>query len=276
MQEFNKNILETMQKEVKQIKSVYEVCKYCKEGNAIANKEYLRDYPTHKDLLNIFESAVSIVENNIIGSYNEYAIENALNDIEFIMGQNVLMESHVQRLLLSVMTLQDFPIYKKKLENVNQRIYNLYNCESSRYNINYDEDKAKSYFNYQQLESYLRYNKVGYEEELIDMPINGDYITESVDYDIDGDIINKINKVAEKYNCLETANIIDRFILEQHGIDSITQVFNNGKLQLIYHKNGTQFNIYRNTKKKNEYYLMTESKSIRLTVKGCDNSEKHI
>ena len=74
MQEFNKEILDTMSNQVKQIKSIYEVCEYCKKGNSIANEEYLKKYPTHKDLLNIIERSVFILESNIIHAYNEFYI----------------------------------------------------------------------------------------------------------------------------------------------------------------------------------------------------------
>ena len=76
MQEFNKEILETMEMEVAKIKSVYDICTYCKEGNNLANKEYLKKYPTHKDLLSIFEHAISVIEYNIINDYKKHIVEN--------------------------------------------------------------------------------------------------------------------------------------------------------------------------------------------------------
>ena len=74
MQEFNKETFETMYDQVSKIKSIYEVCEYCKEGNRIANKEYLKKYPTHKDLLSIFECAVSILEFNILNDYKNVSM----------------------------------------------------------------------------------------------------------------------------------------------------------------------------------------------------------
>lgn len=261
MQEFNQEILDTMKKQVKNIKSVYEVCNYCKEGNKIANEEYLMKYPTHKTLLSLLERAVTILESNIINEYNESIVENVLNDIEFFIGQNVLTESHVKRLLLGPMTLQSLPLFKKKTEPIRDKIIELYNCESSIYYYEFDEFKAEMPFNYQRLESYMRYNKVGYEEELIDFEFNGDYVKESYSFDIDERAIDNINS---KYGTLESINIIDKFRLEQHGITPIIE-HNN---QFIHYVNGRQYNVY---KVKNEYYMITEAgkgfKSYKVTVK---------
>ena len=260
MQEFNQEILETMQKQVKNIKSVYEVCKYCKEGNRIANEEYLKYYPTHKDLLSIMERAVTILESNIINDYNDYIVENVLNDIEFIIGQNVLTESHVKRLLLGVHSLQNFVIFKKKLEPITERLNELYNCESSRFYYEFDEFKSSLPFNYQQLESYMRYNKIGYEEDLINRDINGDYLIEHTEVHFNPDTIKHIN---EKYSNLEQIDLIDKFKLEQHGLKPIKE----GYGQFVHYKNGRQYNLY---KKNNNYYMITESnnkfKSYKITL----------
>lgn len=257
MQEFNKEILDTMSSQVKQIKSVYEVCDYCKEGNRIANEEYLKSYPTHKDLLSIIESSVKVIEINIINEFNSYIVENALSTIEFIIGQNVLSESHIQRLLLGPKTILEFTIFKKKTETISNRFNEIYNCESSRFYYAYDEFKASLPFNYQQLESYMRYNKVGYEEELVGGEINGDYVYEHMNIDVDENIVNKINNA---YPNLENINVIDRFKLEQHGLKPICE-FNN---QFIHYKNGKQYNLY---KYKNNYYMINESmKSYKISI----------
>ncbi len=257
MQEFNKEILETMQKQVSEIKSVYEIRDYCKKGNRIANEEYLRAYPTHKDLLSILESSVEIIEINIMNEFNEYVVENALSTIEFIIGQNVLTREHIQRSLLGPKALQENVIFRKKTESINDRLKDLYNCESNRFYYEYDEFKASLPFNYQQLESYMRYNKVGYEEELIGSEFNGDYVYEHVEMNIDENIVENINK---NYPNLESINVIDRFKLEQHGLKPICE-FNN---QFVHQKNGKQYNLY---KYKNNYYMISETmKSYKITI----------
>jgi hypothetical protein len=246
-----------MKNQVGKIKSVYEVCDYCKEGNRIANEEYLTSYPTHKDLLSIIESSVEVIEINIINEFNSYIVENALSTIEFIIGQNVLSESHIQRLLLGPKTILEFTIFKKKTETISNRFNEIYNCESSRFYYDYDEFKASLPFNYQQLESYMRYNKVGYEEELVGGEINGDYVYEHMNIDVDENIVNKINNA---YPNLENINVIDRFKLEQHGLKPICE-FNN---QFIHYKNGKQYNLY---KYKNNYYMINESmKSYKISI----------
>lgn len=262
MQEFNKTILETMQKEVKQIKIVYEVCEYCKEGNNIADKEYINHFPSHKDLLSIFKQSISILENNIIGEYNDYIVENTLNDIEFIIGQNVLMESHVQRLMLSLVTLQSLPIFVRKTEHIKESVNDLYNCNLRRFNYVYNEEKAKNIFNYQQLESYMRYNKIGYEEELVNNDINGDYVQETFDFNIDFDISKTLDyKVKEKYKCIENINVIDKFRLEQNGIKPIV----NYNKQFVHYINGKQFNVY---KQDGYYYMINETlKTYKVNFK---------
>lgn len=251
MQKFNQEILETMKTQVKEIKSIYEVCEYCKNANKIANDEYLTKYPSHKDLLSIFENSINILESNILNDYNDIIVENILNDIEFVISQNVLTEAHVQRLLLGPVTLQNFPIFKKKLEIVKDRINNLYNCNLNNYYYKYDEFKASLPFNYQQLESYMRYNKIGYEEELINFDYNGDYVCENTVIDINEELNDKIS---ESYKGLKSIDIIDKFKLEHHGLQPIIETNN----QFVHYKNGKQYNLY---KVRNEYYMITESKS---------------
>jgi hypothetical protein len=260
MQEFNKNVLETMQKEVGQIKSVYEVCKYCKDGNNIANKEYLKKFPTHKDLLSILERSVSLLEQSILNDYDQFLVENLLSDIEFIIGQNVLTEEHIQRQLLGPITIQKFPIFKKKTENIQYKLLELYNCESNRYYFKYNEEKANQPFNYQQLSSYLRYNKIGYEEALINSDTNGDYIIESYNIDLDKAVTESIDKRVQKNYVVEKINIIDKFKLEQHGFGPILESNN----QFVHYKNGKQYNLY---KYNDYYYMISESKSYKIIVK---------
>lgn len=265
MQEFNQEILETMEKQVKNIKSIYEVCEYCRNGNKIANEEYIKHYPTHKDLLAILETAVIILELNIINDYEEDTVENALHDIDFIICQNVLTEAHIKRSLLGPYTLQGLPIFKKKIDSIREIIINLYNCESSQYYYEYDEYKATLPFNYQQLESYMRYNKVGYEEELINQDMNGDYLIEHVEIHFDIDSVNKVN---EAYD-LDKINLIDKFRLEQHGLKPIEECCG----QFIHYKNGKTYNLY---KKNDYYYMITESnnkfKSYKIKVEDKESN----
>lgn len=260
MLEFNQEILETMKKQVKNIKSVYEVCEYCKKGNSIANEEYLKEYPSHKELLSLMERAVTILEFNIINKYDEVITENILNDIEFIISQNILTEAHVKRLLLSPYTLQNLPIFKKKTEDIYERLTELYNCKSDKFYYEYDEFKASLPFNYHQLESYMRYNKVGYEEELINFEFNGDYVFESSTFTVNEKTFEKIH---ENYNSLNGIDMIDKFKLEQHGIKPIIE-HNN---QYVHFINGRQYNLY---KKDSNYYMITELskgfKSYKLTI----------
>lgn len=260
MNEFNQEILETMQKQVANIKSVYEVCDYCKKGNELANEEYLKKYPTHRELLSIFERSITILESNIINEYNEYIVENTLSDIEFLISQNVLTESHIRRLLLGPITIQDLPIFKRKVEDIKERLISIYNCESSRFYYKFDEFKAAMPFNYQQLCSYFRYNKVGYEEELVNNEHNGDYVIEHFNFDINCDVIDKINR---QYPQLENINIIDKFRLEQHGLKPITECNDC----FIHQKNDKQYNLF---KQDGNYYMITETsrgfKSYKITV----------
>lgn len=257
MHEFNIETLESMIDKVNEIKSVYEVCEFCKNTNRIANETYLKEYPTHKDLLNIIEQAVTILENNIIDEYNDYIVENILNDIEFIIGQNVLTEAHIQRLLLGPITLQNLPIFKKKAASFRDRLNSLYNCESARYGYEYDEYKAMLPFNYHQLESYMRYNKVGYEEELVNNEYNGDYICEHTEFHLNPNLTDKIN---DKYPQLEQINVIDKFILEEHGLKPIEEAYD----QFVHYKKGKQYNLY---KQNGVYYMISESKSYKVTIK---------
>jgi hypothetical protein len=59
-----------MKSYINSINGVYEIQEYCRNSNKTANEEYIKQYPTHKYLLQIFETAVSIIETSIINNCN--------------------------------------------------------------------------------------------------------------------------------------------------------------------------------------------------------------
>ena len=272
VKEFNDNVLIQLKEKVDNLTSMKQIISICKEANKSANETYLKDYITHKDLLGIFENAVSVLESCIINTYIPQIVESVLTDIEFIIGQNVLTESHVQRMLLSPMTLQGLPIYTKKLEDMKPKLLELYNCESNKYGYDYNEEKANLPFNYQQVNSYLKYNKVGFEEELINNEHNGDYIPKNMVITMDKQNISAIHEaVVSAYDNITDLTIIDLFKLQEHGFDPINVKHYDGKDYYIHFKNNNYYNLYKSKNLENTYYMFTRlpnthMKSYKLTV----------
>ena len=96
----NEKYLNDLKSKLENLNSINEIVSICKETNKQANEEYLKDHPTHRDLLHIFENAVSVLESCIINTYLPQIAESVMTDIEFVIGQNVLTEAHIQLLIL--------------------------------------------------------------------------------------------------------------------------------------------------------------------------------
>ena len=271
--EFNNEILTNLKDKVDNISVMKDIVSICKESNKQANEEYLKEYPTHRDLLNIFENAVTVLESCMINTYLPQIAESVMTDIEFIIGQNVLIESHIQRMLLSPMTLQELPIFTKKLEDMRPILTNLYNCENNRYGYNYNEEKANLPFNYQQVDSYLKYNKVGFEEELVNNRNNGDYVPKNMVINTDKQNVLAIHEaVISAYDNITDLSIIDLFKLQEHGFDPVTVKHYEGKDYFIHFIKENYYNLYKSKNLENTYYMFTRlpnthMKSYKLSIK---------
>lgn len=269
----NEKYLNDMKTKIENLKSINDIITICRESNKQANEEYLKEHPTHRDLLNIFENAITVLESCMINSYLPQLAESILTDIEFIIGQNVLTEAHIQRMLLSPMKIQGLPIYTKKLEDMRPLLTNLYNCENIKYGYEYNEEKANSPFNYQQVNSYLKYNKIGFEEELINNPYNGDYNPKNMTIASDKQNITAIHEaVTNAYDNISDLTIIDVFKLQEHGFNEISIKNYDNKDYYIHFKKDNYYNLYKSKNLENTYYMFTRLpnthiKSYKLTLK---------
>lgn len=280
VEKFNLGVYSEIKSKLKETTSIYKIIDICKEENKTANELYLKKYNTHKDLLNIVERAVSILESCFINEYKQALVENMLDDIEFVIGQNVLTESHVKRLLLSPITLQQMPIFSTKTEDIKSRLNNLYNMENMRYSCCYESFKAEMPFNYQQVKSYLKYHKIGFEEELVGNEINGDYKRNNYNISICKESVIAIDEpVVDMYKNIEPINIIDMFKLQEHGFDPIIPKHYDGKDYFVHLKNDRHYNLYKSKLCENTYYMFTllpnsSVKSFKITINEKPSIDK--
>ena len=68
-------------------------------------------YPSHKDLIDVFKKAVASIELCFLYEISENRALQAMEDIEFVISTNILTGEHVKRLLLSIVTLLNVPIF---------------------------------------------------------------------------------------------------------------------------------------------------------------------
>jgi hypothetical protein len=272
VEKFNLGIYSEIKSKLKETTSIYKIIDICKESNKEANDIYFKKYNTHKDLVNIIERAVSIIESCFINEYKPVLVENMLDDIEFVIGQNVLTESHIKRLLLSPVTLQQMPIFSIKTENIKSRLNDLYNMKNMRYDCCYESFKAEMPFNYQQVKSYLKYHKVGFEEELVGNDINGDYKRKTPNIAICKESVIAIDEpVVDMYKNIEPINIIDMFKLQEHGFEPIIAKHYDGKDYFVHFIHDSYYNLYKSKICENTYYMFTllpnsSVKSYKITI----------
>lgn len=272
VEKFNLGVYSEIKSKLKETTSIYKIIDICKESNREANDIYFKKYNTHKDLVNIIERSVSIIESCFINEYKPVLVENMLDDIEFVIGQNVLTESHIKRLLLSPVTLQQMPIFSIKTENIKSRLNDLYNMKNMRYYCCYESFKAEMPFNYQQVKSYLKYHKVGFEEELVGNDINGDYKRKTHNIAICKESVIAIDEpVTDMYKNIEPINIIDMFKLQEHGFEPIIPKHYDGKDYFVHFIHNNYYNLYKSKLCENTYYMFTllpnsSVKSYKITI----------
>ena len=205
--QFNAHIYEDIQSALINLTGINDCIRLCREQNNKADDLYLKKFPTHGEVIGIFKKAVSKIELCFLYELVDSIANTAIDDITFIINQGILSKHHIKRLLSSPLHLLKMPIFTKRMENIRPRLKALSTDT-------FDEFKARIPFNTHQLESYLRYNKIGYEEELINMNNNGDYDIISESFDINNEVYESINNlVTEAYGKLNTIDVIDFSLL---------------------------------------------------------------
>lgn len=263
--QFNAHIYEDIQSALVNLTGINDCIRLCREQNNKADDLYLKKFPTHSEVIGIFKKAVSKIELCFLYELVDSIANTAIDDIIFIINQGVLSKHHIKRLLSSPMHLLKMPIFSKRMENIRPRLAAL-NTDT------FDEFRARLPYNTHQLESYLRYNKIGFEEELINMDTNGDYKLNIESFDVDTKMYEAVKEnVIETYGELIEIDVIDKFKLEEHGFGPIDKVSKNS---YVHMKNGKQYNLYRGNKS-NVYYMITESakglKSYKITLNAKES-----
>ena len=272
MEQFNFSVYNDIDLAADKLTGVFDVVRFCREQNNKADDLYLTKYPTHNDLIAVFKKAVTLIEMCFLYEFVDDVAESAMNDIEFIISTNILTDSHIRRLLLSPMKLVQMPIFSKRLGDIRPRLTNLFNTQINIVKQRRDEFLIHMPYDNAALKSYLKIQKIGYEEKLLSMNHNGDY-------DIKGTIptVNIMEAVAvdepvlDLYKNIKPINMIDKFILEEHGLYPIIPKSYNGQDYYMHIKHDVQYNLYRSIVKENTYFMFTrlpnsEVKSYRITI----------
>lgn len=273
IEQFNFSIYNDISLAADKLTGVYDIVRFCREQNNKADDVYLKKYPTHVDLIAVFKKAVTSIEICFLYEFVESIAITAMDDIEFIISTNILSDSHIRRLLLSPMILVQMPIFSKRFENIRPRLTKLFNTQIAIAKHRRDEFIINRPFNDTALKSYLKIQKMGYEEKLLNMDNNGDYEPKGL---IEGSI-NIMEAVAidepvlDMYKNIRPINMIDKFILEEHGFFPIIPKTYNNKDYYMHIKKGVQYNLYSSILKENTYYMFTrlpnsDVKSYKITI----------
>ena len=164
--------------------------------------------------------------------------------IEFVISTNILTGEHVKRLLLSVINLLNIPIFRARSTNIKSKIDRLYNLEIDMVKQKVDEFTLARPFDDSALRAYLKIQKIGHEESLVQSYYNGDYsITDKI-FNVDTDLMQRIaNIVRLKYPNIEPINMVDKFKLEQNGVTPIMNKMYRGNDYYVHMKKGLQYMV---------------------------------
>lgn len=271
---FNFTIYNDISLALDNLTGLYDIIRLCREQNNKADDLYLKKFPSHKDLIAVFKMAVSKLCLFFQGSSPEI-FKSSLDDIEFIISTNILTDSHVRRLLIAPIRLLDSPIFKsffKNNEELYKRLTAIFNTQISLVKQRRDEFILTKPFNDAALQSYLKIQKLGYEEMLIGMQYNGDYDVNKKHFFVD---INNALLIDEyirvDYPHLKRIGMIDKFKLESHGLKPILNKVYDGKDYYVHYKNNIQYMLYKNENKPDLYYMVSKSKgdkfkSYKITI----------
>ena len=271
---FNYKVLEDMKSSLKTFTGVYDIVRFCKEQNNRADEIYYMKYPSHKDLIDVFKKAVASIELCFLYEISENRALQAMEDIEFVISTNILTGEHVKRLLLSVINLLNIPIFRARSTNIKSKIDRLYNLEIDMVKQKVDEFTLARPFNDSALRAYLKIQKIGHEESLVQSYYNGDYsITDKI-FNVDTDLMQRIaNIVRLKYPNIEPINMVDKFKLEQNGVTPIMNKMYRGNDYYVHMKKGLQYMVFKSKIHDDRYYLITELydkngmlKAYRITI----------
>ena len=275
VEKYNFDVLYDIEHSISNNQSIYGVIETCNIMNYTADDLYFVKYPTHKDLVCMFKKSVNIIESNILNNFDSSIIESIMNDIEYMISMNVLTESYVKRLLLPVKFIVENPAFSKRVESIKPRLYSLYESQIDIMKQTMDEFRMYLPYNYIGMESYLKIQKIGHEENLLCKDNNGDYNYDIPEVNITEAVANNIS-ILETYNNIEPINLIDKFILEKNGFLPITMESINGVDYYIHCKKNRQYNLYRSTIKENTYYMISKLpnnkfKSYKISVKNNES-----
>lgn len=270
---FNYKIYNDISLSLDNITGIYDTVRLCREQNNKADDLYLKKFPSHKDLITVFKQAASKIEMCILYDFVEDIAVNSMNDIEFIISTNMLSNSHVRRLLLALMRLFEMQIFQRtlsKYDHIKQRIVALFNSQITLVKQRRDEFMMLRPFNDNALRAYLKIQKIGYEETLLDKEFNGDYDPSDNFFITDMNIIKQIDVLVKKEYPVQPINMIDKFKLEQHGIKPIMNKVSDGKEYYVHSKKGIQYVLYKSKRTDSIYYMITklngDLKSYKITI----------
>lgn len=274
---FNFSVYNDISLSLDNIKGFYDIVRVCREQNNKADDLYLKKYPTHKDIIAVFKMAVSKITLFLLHGSSIDIVKTAMDDIEFLISTNVLSDSHIRRLMLAPITIKDNSIFKSVFpKDLSERLTSLFNTQIELVKQRKDEFMMLRPFNDEALKAYLKIQKMGYEETLVNSYYNGDYSLTDRIFNVDINLVTLVREIVKSdYPNLEMINMIDKFILEQNGLKPIMNKVYNGQDYYVHHKNGIQYVLFKNPKIKDIYFMITrfkdgKIKSYKITVNNTN------
>ena len=280
VEEFNNKIYSDMNSVVCNITGVYEVINFCREQNNKADAIYLNKFPSHKDLLDVFKNAISKINCYFLYGTNDMLQQSIMDDLEFMIAMNILSNSHVRRLMLTPIILSQKPVFKGlmiKSTEFKNRLNALFNSQITIAKQDADVSSFNRPLNDSALQAYLKIQKIGHQETLMQSYYNGDYSLSDKIFDVDIELMCDVHEKVDKgYPNLQLIDMIDKFKLEQHGIRPIMNKMYKGVDYYVHHKNSIQYLVYKSKVHEDRYYLITIKpdglfKSYRISLNSSNS-----
>lgn len=266
--EFNRHVFNDIKDMVSKHIKYKDIVQECKLLNSLADKLLTRcsGIGGHLHVLN---GDVDKLLNHYINGSDITIVEDALDEIEYMLNTGTPNYYIIKRHLLPVMMIKKHSLYNNpEFSNINERLENLYGTEVEPL------DDIFNFFKRGNREDvicqYMRMQKMEYEQTFVNNPL----------YDINDEKHSSIIKLESIISIYEVVknnpNYIDLttsdiFRLEKNGFlnieDRRPDTYNYKARLTAYKKNGVVYLIRKSHNRDNIYYFISKNKKGEIKVR---------
>lgn len=267
--EFNKCVFDDINEIVSGYTSNMDIVRNCKMLNSFADKlmERCSGLGGH---LHVLSGDVDIIANHFLNGSDITIVENAIDEIEYMLNTGAPNYYVIKRHLLPVMLIKRHSLYNtSEYADVNERLEKLYGTEIEPLEDPFNFFRRGNHDD--AIEQYMRMQKREYEQTFVDHPLY-DRTYEDNSSIIKLESIESIYEVIKnnpKYGEVTTSDI---FRLEKNGFLNIEDrrpgTYNYKARLTAYKKNGVVYLIRKPSDKDNVYYFISKNKKGETKVRS--------